>query len=598
MLSEYISKLPQNLKPFAPFPSWTGRAEWSMLPAGLAAQLVARGEQYLGFSYPQILATDYMAYCRTGNRVNFEDKYFARRRALCALVLAECAECKGRFMDDIVNAVLLICEESGWQLPAHNTYVRDTPAWPLPDCTRPLLDLFACETGALLAVAGYLLKGKLATHSPLVVKRMAHELNVRILTPYLTDWFWWMGGHGESTNNWTVWCTQNVLICAFLSDIPAADRFSIMKKAADSTDAFLDEYGEDGCCDEGAQYYRHAGLCLFNILEILNNVSGGTFAPLWRHVKIRNIARYILNVHVDGPYYINFADCSPIAGPAGAREFLFGKRCNDAELCDFAAAQWLNCEEKNLPEECNLFYRTQSAFTAQEMTGHSRNAVIQHPEIYYPSTGLFIARDCTYCLAVKAGGNDDSHNHNDVGSFMLYKSGVPFLIDIGVESYTAKTFSAQRYDIWTMQSSWHNLPDFDGLMQQAGERFCAADVRTAFSDAESAISMQLKNAWPPESRLKSYSRSVTLFKNKQVVLLDTCEGAYQAAVLNLMFCQKPEVHANSIVISELGSITVEGGTGISCQAIPVSDARLLLAWPDTLYRVRIAFDKTLALTIT
>ncbi|MFR2781088.1 MAG: heparinase II/III family protein [Clostridium sp.] len=78
--------------------------------------------------------------------------------------------------------------------------------------------------------------------------------------------------------------------------------------------------------------------------------------------------------------------------------------------------------------------------------------------MFYPSTGLFIARDSRFCLAVKAGDNDDSHNHNDTGSFTIYKDGKPLFADIGVETYQAKTFSPQRYEIWTMQSAYHNLP--------------------------------------------------------------------------------------------------------------------------------------------
>lgn len=37
-----------------------------------------------------------------------------------------------------------------------------------------------------------------------------------------------------------------------------------------SSDYFIKDYGEDECCDEGAQYYRHAGLCLFHIMDVLN----------------------------------------------------------------------------------------------------------------------------------------------------------------------------------------------------------------------------------------------------------------------------------------------------------------------------------------
>ncbi|MBP0575285.1 heparinase II/III family protein, partial [Mycobacterium tuberculosis] len=83
----------------------------------------------------------------------------------------------------------------------------------------------------------------------------------------------------------------------------------------------------------------------------------------------------------------------------------------------------------------------------------------------FPSVGVLVARDDRFALAVKAGDNGDSHNHNDTGSITLYKDGRPVLIDVGVESYTQKTFSPRRYEIWTMQSAYHNLPTFAGVMQ-------------------------------------------------------------------------------------------------------------------------------------
>ena len=138
--------------------------------------------------------------------------------------------------------------------------------------------------------------------------------------------------------NWTVWCTQNVLLTSFLGSFDENTRKAVFQKSADSCDYFLKDYGDDGCCNEGAQYYRHAGLCLFNTMNILNEVSGGCFEELFHRQKIRNIASYILNVHVNDKYYFNFADCSPIAGRAGVREFLFGQKISregqrQAEKC-------------------------------------------------------------------------------------------------------------------------------------------------------------------------------------------------------------------------------------------------------------------------
>lgn len=92
----------------------------------------------------------WLDFTHTGRRTPWETAYFSRRARLCALVSAECVEHEGRFLDAIADTVWALCEESAWQLPAHNSYIRDTPQLPLPDTTRPIVDLFAAETGALL----------------------------------------------------------------------------------------------------------------------------------------------------------------------------------------------------------------------------------------------------------------------------------------------------------------------------------------------------------------------------------------------------------------------------------------------------------------
>ena len=81
-----------------------------------------------------------------------------------------------------------------------------------------------------------------------------------------------------------------------------------------------------------------------------------------------------------------------------------------------------------------------------------------------------------FYLAAKGGHNAESHNHNDVGNFIVYADGRPVLIDAGVGTYTAKTFSPQRYEIWTMQSAYHNLPTINGFLQKDGRQFRAENV--------------------------------------------------------------------------------------------------------------------------
>lgn len=605
MLFEIAQQYTKELKNFAPYASIDDRSAFSGLDEAWKRETVSYGENFLHYEYPRIFATDFMDFSRTGNRVRFENRFFARRLALNALVLAECVEDQGRFLDDIANGIFAICEESAWQLPPHNSYERDAPQLLLPDTSAPVLDLFACETGSILAVACYLLKSRLDSISPFIVKRVRNELKNRIITPYLTQHFWWMGNGKEPMNNWTIWCTQNVLLSVFLLGETPEIKKQVFLKACQSADYFLDEYGTDGCCDEGAQYYRHAGLCLFNTLEILNAVADNAFFALYQDEKIRNIAGYILNVHIDDKYYVNFADCSPVAGRCTSREFLFALRTRNSAMAQFAAQDFMagGTDSLLLPAENNLYYRLQNGFTAAQIRAHcDPGCRVPHPDLFYPSTGLFIARDDALYLAVKGGDNADSHNHNDTGSFTVYKNGRPFLIDVGVESYTKKTFSPQRYEIWTMQSAYHNLPTVNGVMQKDGEQYRATEVRYSLGDERCEIEMNIAEAYPPEAGLLYYRRKAALQKGKEIVIRDSFafteapankKGSGSAGVvLSLMTFEKPvcvpaEPGKISLTVGGLGTVQVTSGILLDIEEIPVTDARLQTAWSHELYRILI-----------
>lgn len=597
MFQSIAQNFHQDLLSFKPFPTISEHMVWNELDNTLKEALIHEGEKYLNYTYPVLPATLFLNFTRTGNRTLYEASYFQKRNALNALVLAECIQNKGRFLDDILNGIWSLCEESAWHLPAHNSYVRDTPNLPLPDVTRPIIELFACETGAQLAMIYYLLKDILEPISPFILTRIEHELSHRIITPYLSGHFWWMGSGDEPMCNWTIWCTQNILLTAFLTPQTDENRKRIFQKAATSIDYFLKDYGEDGCCDEGAQYYHHAGLCLFNALEVLNAISQNAFSSLYQNEKIKNIAAYISNVHVAGPYYINFADCSPKAGLAGAREFLFGKRTSNSDLMNLAATHYQIQPLPSLTDEINLFYRVQSVFTHSEIIAYNK-VPSSKKDLYYSSVGLFIAHDSQYVLAVKAGDNADSHNHNDTGSIILYKNGKPFLIDVGVESYTQKTFSPRRYEIWTMQSDYHNLPTINGMMQQDGALFKATDVQTSFSAKESFITMELATAYPKNCKMESYKRQVILEKEKEVRITDCFTSSKPCqVVLNLMTYEKPELIkvpdsstglSPILQVGDLGSIRLEGSyTHLEIETIPITDSRLQTCWEHELYRTRI-----------
>ena len=126
MLSErfgilQLQELLLSREDWNPFPKWQDRTGWGAVPRSLQDLLLQAGQERIGFEYPALPATLFLDYMRTGRRTPFQDVNYARRYALVDLVLAECVEGVGRFLDDIVNGIWAICEETFWGVPAPHT---------------------------------------------------------------------------------------------------------------------------------------------------------------------------------------------------------------------------------------------------------------------------------------------------------------------------------------------------------------------------------------------------------------------------------------------------------------------------------------------
>lgn len=69
--------------------------------------------------------------------------------------------------------------------------------------------------------------------------------------------------------------------------------------------------------------------------------------------------------------------------------------------------------------------------------------------VYLASTGTMGSMEKGRTgIAFKGGNNDEPHNHNDIGSFLLTVEGEVFLTDLGCGEYTKEYFQPDtRYDI-------------------------------------------------------------------------------------------------------------------------------------------------------
>lgn len=547
------------------------------LPDVIRAEAIAEGEQYLGFDFGALSAVMYTEFSRTGNRTHYEDVNFARRTAVNSLFFAEYCEQKGRFTADLLNGIWAICEESAWCIPAHNN------GQPLPDVQDPIVDLFAAQTASQLGIISYFADEVFGEYADAVKKRVQGEVMRRVLAPFLEKEFWWMGygnNRRDRPSNWTAWCASTCL-CACLTTVTEPmyiNRFA--DKIKEIIGYYIENYPDDGGCDEGADYWYMSAGCMFDCLEFLYRASDGKY-NMFDNPKIRAMGAYIYNAHMCGDYFVNFADCGAKANRGGARTYLFGKRTGDRRLTAFGAEDFKNKTPRLMPNQMNLLHKIFAAENAAEIFAYDEKFTPTET-IYMESLQLF-----KYCrgglsFCIKGGTNGDNHNHNDVGSFMLYADGKPFIIDIGVESYSKKTFSAERYTIWTMQSAYHNLPTVNGCMQHDGAEYRASDVRVF----ENSISFDIQNAYPEAAGIEKWTRSAVCSENEITVTDEFRLRAPENDVyFSLMLADEPRIGNNSFSVNGL-NVKFNTDVNIKCEKIDIPyDAKLTPIWGERVYRI-------------
>ena len=216
----------------------------------------------------------------------------------------------------------------------------------------------------------------------------------------------------------------------------------------------MNGYSDDGGCDEGPSYWGAAGALLYECLEILQSATGGKF-DVFDDLLIQNMGKYFYMVNIHAPYFINFADADATTGGNPSVVYRYGKAIKDPVMQKFGAylAQMNKWGERPLGGKIGDQIRN-LGLVHEIRNAEAEEALV--PDFWFPDTEVAGARDKTgsykgFFFGAKGGFNAESHNHNDIGSCIMYYDGKPCLIDLGREQYVAKTFSSRRYEIWTMQ---------------------------------------------------------------------------------------------------------------------------------------------------
>jgi hypothetical protein len=377
-----------------------------------------------------------------------------------------------RLKDIVQDYLWNICEESTWVWPAHEMY---------------LIDLAAAELGLTLAEILQLLGETLDAE---VRHRVRTEIERRIFDPYLRMHHlhrWYSSGQ----NNWSGFCNSAVAATFLLLEPEPGRLAQAVKIALDGLRLFLETaFEEDGSSTEGVGYW-HYGLENFVILsEILYARSGGALNLLGTQ-RVRTIASYPAKLQLSGASFASFSDSGE------QTMFNFGilsrlaERSGDASLSHLLAHPAQPAPHGNIATQLRtlLWWDGQ-----QPEAAHPDDAQLESVGIVRLVTK---ATDGTsIVLVMKAGHNQENHNHNDVGSFIVHADGENLLTDPGGGLYTRDYFSEKRYENIFANSYGHSVPRIGANLQAYGRAFAGQLLENTVTATEKQATIEMARAYP------------------------------------------------------------------------------------------------------
>ena len=574
---------------WVPYPAYSDREGWNSLLNDEDRQtLINTGEKMLDYKWQVIRATDYLEYERSGERNIMQNPYEANRKAINVLMMAELAEGKGRFIDQLINSVFFSCEMTSWVLSAH--LPRQSTKRSIPDWREQIIDLGSGNYGSMLAWVYYFFHDTFDKADPVISLRLRHELQERILDPYMeNDREWWMAFYwkpGEIINNWNPWCNSNVLQCYLLLENDRDKLTDAVWRTMQSVDKFINFVKSDGACEEGTSYWGHAAGKMYDYLQILSDGTNGKVS-LFNNPMIRRMGEYISRSYVGDGWVVNFADASAKGGGDAPLIYRYGRAVSSEEMMQFAA-YLLKGKRPTIPLGNDAFRTLQCVLLNKELEqtkpAHNVPACTWYPETEF----CYLTNNSGWFLATKGGFNNESHNHNDAGTFSLYINNTPMLIDAGVGTYTRQTFSSERYSIWTMQSNYHNLPMINGVPQRFGQEYKATNV--VCKEKQRFFSADISTAYPEEAAVNSWIRSYKL-ENKRLLITDKFSLKETKAANQVNFLVWGDID-----ISKAGEISIKVGDEhatleyptnfkATLETIELPDTRLSNVWGKQIYRI-------------
>lgn len=475
----------------------------------------------------------FMKFEKTGDREEYEQLCMEYRRHLLVFLAMALWSDDEKWVTAVEDTVWAICDMFTWEAPAHfRPPTRFSEG-------RTKIGLFAAETALSLCETMYLLGDRL---SDMAKDRIEHEVRERIIEPYCGDDRDW--GSYWGADNWSAVCGgQCGMVVMYMGTRSEAD--VAIKKSLRCMQVFLSSYKDDGACLEGPSYwsYGFGSFCMFAAM-VREYTNGGI--NLFADEKVKRIAQFGEDIYLDKSFVIPFSD-SPHT--FGFDLWLFAMLAKEygINVPDTEYAVRFGDEKR---------YRIPTFLRSMFLKEMPENGCRDKAELsVYKESQWYIKRAESYILAAKGGCNAEPHNHNDAGSFVIFKDGSFVLDDLGWCVYDSGYFTEKRYSYISSSSFGHSVPIIDGKGQLDG-----VDRRAVLLEcSEDRFTLDLSAAYEGDVQI---TRSF-LPKENKVLIKDKFSGKAEVLCERFVTTHKPQLKENVIQIGD-AYIAAESSGEVRC----------------------------------
>jgi len=472
-----------------------------------------------GSILPQMSYEAMNSFLEDGKRQKSEEIYFARRKEVVAMALYLQIKEDEIVLEKFKNAVWDICLEYSWALPAH--YKSDQH--------NQTVDLFAAETAHMMAEFTVIFGDKFD-------KLLLNEINAQIMKRVLQPFEEFVWGFEKLENNWSAVCAGAIGMTVLVMDFEDDFREGILRRCLKAMEYFLAGYGDDGCCTEGISYWVYGFGFYVYFAQLYQHYTGN---EILKGEKIEAIAAFAGLTQDNNGQFLMFSDAMPkTVVPTGLGTYLNDKFAKSGLHCELITSFHFDHCYRWAHLSRNLWW------SREDGTKSGQKKTVNH---YFSCAQWLVYKKESLYFAAKGGHNNESHNHNDLGSFVFGIGAKLTFVDFGAASYSADYFGDKRYEFLQSRSDWHSVVTINNNEQIAGPNYHAQIIKHQTDETGFEFILDLSSAYKEQTKIVRTYRIEEA--SKKLTILDETDATIYGA--NFVTYEKPYVGDGEIIYKDL-----------------------------------------------